>query len=332
MDKPTYPELEHLYAQCISKADEYYKIFFEECHSIMLVVSPENGAILDANRAACGFYGYDKALLKQMTIGQINTLPPSEIQAAMRKVMGQERKAFIFQHRLADGQIKDVEVFSGPVMYEGQLALYSIIYDISERIQMQAQILREKQFSESLIHSLPGIMYMFDVRDRLVRWNQNFETVTGYLASEIQTMSPIDFIAPPDRDNVAQAVKEVYRSGQAHVEAALLTKTGHVIAHSFTGVRFISNQVSYLVGMGIDITQAKLAENQRLELIAQLQEALSQVKKLSGFLPICAACKKIRDDKGYWNQIEAYIRDRSEAEFSHSICPECARKLYPSMR
>jgi hypothetical protein len=62
---------------------------------------------------------------------------------------------------------------------------------------------------------------------------------------------------------------------------------------------------------------------------AELQQALSEVKTLSGFLPICASCKKIRDDRGYWNQIESYIRDRSDAEFSHSICPECAEHLYP---
>ncbi len=60
----------------------------------------------------------------------------------------------------------------------------------------------------------------------------------------------------------------------------------------------------------------------------KMREALSNVKILSGLLPICASCKKIRDDKGYWKQIEAYIRDHSEADFSHSICPECAKKLY----
>ncbi len=60
-----------------------------------------------------------------------------------------------------------------------------------------------------------------------------------------------------------------------------------------------------------------------------LTEALSQVKQLSGFLPICASCKKIRDDQGYWRQVEEYIREHSEAEFSHSICPECAKRLYP---
>ncbi len=77
------------------------------------------------------------------------------------------------------------------------------------------------------------------------------------------------------------------------------------------------------------LQERKQAEAQRELLIAQLREALSKVRMLSGFLPICASCKKIRDDKGYWNQIENYIREHSEAEFSHGICPECQEKFYP---
>ncbi len=65
------------------------------------------------------------------------------------------------------------------------------------------------------------------------------------------------------------------------------------------------------------------------EKTASLEKALTRVKTLSGLLPICASCKKIRDDQGYWNQIELYIKEHSMAEFSHSICPECAKKLYP---
>ncbi|NLN38689.1 MAG: sensor with HAMP domain protein, partial [Smithella sp.] len=61
----------------------------------------------------------------------------------------------------------------------------------------------------------------------------------------------------------------------------------------------------------------------------ELQKALSEIKELSGLLPICSSCKKIRNDNGYWEQIEGYIRDHSKAEFSHSICPDCAKKLYP---
>ncbi|MBW1782955.1 MAG: hypothetical protein JRL30_19710 [Deltaproteobacteria bacterium] len=63
-----------------------------------------------------------------------------------------------------------------------------------------------------------------------------------------------------------------------------------------------------------------------------LQKALNEIKVLRGILPICASCKKIRDDTGYWNQIESYIRDHSEADFSHGVCPECAKKLYPGVK
>ncbi|MCE5265782.1 MAG: hypothetical protein LLG97_19920 [Deltaproteobacteria bacterium] len=79
------------------------------------------------------------------------------------------------------------------------------------------------------------------------------------------------------------------------------------------------------------VAERKRAEEERERLISELQKALSTVKKLSGLLPICASCKKIRDDKGYWNQIESYIKENSEAEFSHGICPDCAKKLYPEL-
>jgi HAMP domain-containing protein len=78
-----------------------------------------------------------------------------------------------------------------------------------------------------------------------------------------------------------------------------------------------------------EITERNRIEQERERLITELQEALKKVKTLRGLLPICASCKKIRDDKGYWNQLEAFIRDRSDAEFSHAICPDCACKLYP---
>jgi PAS domain S-box-containing protein len=71
------------------------------------------------------------------------------------------------------------------------------------------------------------------------------------------------------------------------------------------------------------------AEEEKERIIIQLQEALARVKALSGLLPICASCKKIRDDDGYWYQVEVYIRDHAQVEFSHGICPECVKKLYP---
>ena len=78
-----------------------------------------------------------------------------------------------------------------------------------------------------------------------------------------------------------------------------------------------------------DITERKKTEQEKEGLIVELQKALVTIKKLHGILPICSSCKKIRDDKGSWNQLETYIREHSEAEFSHGLCPDCAKRLYP---
>lgn len=80
-----------------------------------------------------------------------------------------------------------------------------------------------------------------------------------------------------------------------------------------------------------DITERKEAEREREKLITELREALAQVKKLSGLLPICSNCKKIRDDQGYWQALDTYVHDHSEAQVSHSICPDCLTKLYPDL-
>ncbi len=78
-----------------------------------------------------------------------------------------------------------------------------------------------------------------------------------------------------------------------------------------------------------DISEQTRREQERETLITRLRAALAQARVLGGLLPICASCKKIRDDRGYWNQIETYIRERSDADFTHGICPECAEELYP---
>ncbi|SHI57683.1 hypothetical protein SAMN02745216_00187 [Desulfatibacillum alkenivorans DSM 16219] len=105
-----------------------------------------------------------------------------------------------------------------------------------------------------------------------------------------------------------------------------------------TAVFFVSangffRRLKELVGAVVE--QRQEMQEQAEELIrmnSELESALSEVKTLSGLLPICSHCKKIRDDKGYWNQIEVYIQDHSEADFSHSICPDCAKKIYPQMK
>jgi hypothetical protein len=81
----------------------------------------------------------------------------------------------------------------------------------------------------------------------------------------------------------------------------------------------------------VEIERRKVAERERDETIRELRQALSEVKTLRGLLPICARCKRIRDDKGYWNLIEAYLKAHTDVEFTHGICPDCAKELYPDL-
>jgi hypothetical protein len=78
-----------------------------------------------------------------------------------------------------------------------------------------------------------------------------------------------------------------------------------------------------------DISDIKQIESTREKLISELQEALATIKTLHGILPICSSCKKIRDDKGFWKQLESYISEHTDAQFSHGLCMECAKKLFP---
>jgi hypothetical protein len=104
------------------------------------------------------------------------------------------------------------------------------------------------------------------------------------------------------------------------------------VRHILVRTRVIQDNSGCLVrlyGANQDITEQKLAEEERERLILELREALSQIKTLSGLLPICSSCKKIRNELGNWEVMEMYIRDHSEADFSHGLCPECAQQLYP---
>ncbi len=94
----------------------------------------------------------------------------------------------------------------------------------------------------------------------------------------------------------------------------------------------VTNEKGNIVGVMasfVDVTRRKQTEMEREDLIHQLQAALAKIKTLRGLVPICASCKKVRDDRGFWHQVEVYVRDHSAAQFSHSICPDCARILYP---
>jgi len=104
---------------------------------------------------------------------------------------------------------------------------------------------------------------------------------------------------------------------------------GKEFPHYFVEVWNLLMHLGFFSVYAVVLSIVKADTDERELLLEKLQKALGEVKQLSGFLPICASCKRIRDDAGYWNQIETYISAHSEAQFSHGICPECIKKLYP---
>ncbi|MGA9979607.1 MAG: MASE1 domain-containing protein [Candidatus Sulfotelmatobacter sp.] len=160
----------------------------------------------------------------------------------------------------------------------------------------------------------------------------------GVVRSEIKNY-PLEFLCIPSLIWVA------FRFGQREAATAMLLLSGIAIRGTLLGFgpfeqpthnasllllqAFMGVTSVMILALATVVSEHGRAESVRETLIVDLQEALNRIKTLKGLLPICAACKKIRDDKGYWNHIESYIRQHSEAEFTHSICPSCAQKLYP---
>jgi PAS domain S-box-containing protein len=118
-------------------SERRYKLLFHNYHTVMLLIDPLNGDIVDANPAACKFYGYTLEEIKAKKITEINTLPGFEVDAEMKKALDQSLNHFYFRHRLANGEEREVEVYSGPIELEGRSLLYSIIHDMTQRRQME---------------------------------------------------------------------------------------------------------------------------------------------------------------------------------------------------
>jgi PAS domain S-box-containing protein len=166
---------------------------------------------------------------------------------------------------------------------------------------------------------------------KIVSWNAGAGKLYGYTEAEA-VGQPLTMLMDPERATEWAALLE--RMGQggriSNLETTRRRKDGAKVEVSLS-ISQVRNSAGQIVGVSTiarDIAERKRAEREREHLVEELQKVLSEVKTLSGLLPICAHCKKIRDDKGYWNQIELYIRDHSSANFTHSVCPECSSRHY----
>ncbi len=152
--------------------------------------------------------------------------------------------------------------------------LYEMSTDISfaldnftreaQRAAAQALIVQERDFTQAALDSLPGLFYLIDQQGHFLRWNQTFERVSGYSATEIAAMQPLDFFGEADRGPIAAAIAQTYATGETLVEADFLAKDGSATPFLFTGNRFMLDQKLCLMGLAIDITQRRAA-NARID-------------------------------------------------------------------
>ena len=124
----------------LCESEERYRSLFKNNHAVMLLIDPKNAAIIDANPAACTYYGWSREELMKRRIDEINTLRRKEVAAEIQLARAEKRNHFFFKHRRADGTIRDVEVYSGPIILKGKAMLYSIVHDITDRKQAEEKL------------------------------------------------------------------------------------------------------------------------------------------------------------------------------------------------
>ncbi|HEV7502942.1 MAG TPA: PAS domain-containing protein, partial [Vicinamibacteria bacterium] len=184
-----------------TRGHDIHRQIFEKNLAVQLLIDPETGRIVEANPAACEFYGYSREELVSRSITDINSLPTSEVKAAMSLATGERQNTFVFQHRLASGAIRDVEVHSGPIEVDGRRLLYSIVHDVTDSHRTLSELHRTVSLLQSTLDSTTDGILAIDRKGRIVSYNQRFVQMWRI---------PLDVLEAGDDDKaVAYAVDQL---------------------------------------------------------------------------------------------------------------------------
>jgi PAS domain S-box-containing protein len=229
-----------------------------------------------------------------------------------------------------------IMLLSGRRIYEkgvGTERILLAIEDITDRRRAEEELKASETRYRRLFETAQDGILILDVDTGQINDVNPFLIDTlGYTHREFLEKKLWEIGAFEDDQACKTAFEELKRSGYIRYDdLPLKTKDGREISVEFVSSIYLVNHSQVIQCNIRDITDRKKADEERERLILELRDALNKVRTLHGMLPICASCKKIRNDKGYWEQIESYLEDHSEAEFTHGICPDCARALYPKL-
>lgn len=209
------------------------------------------------------------------------------------------------------------------------------------RKQTEKARLESKQRYERLVNTIPCALYDYirfaDGRNRFIYISPQCRQIFEQDADRIIDDSNLlwGMVHPEDVERLKQEDVAAHRTGELfQSEVRIVLPDGRIKwiqLTSMPGTHHVGSQVIWS-GVILDITERKQAKEEKNQWVSKPQLALAEIKTLKGIVPICSFCKKVRDDQGYWEQVEVYVKQHTQADFSHGICPECAQKHYPGMR
>ena len=279
----------------LERSEERLRLLFEYAPDAFFLHDLK-GTFVDGNRAAEKIVGYKREELIGKSFLELKLLPAHQIPKVMRSLtmnaVGKPAGPDEITLRRKDGSEVLLEVSSYPVRIEGQVLVLGTARDITEQKRAQEAILQEKAFADSVINSLPGVFYMFDEAGNYTWWNEHLEKITEYDSTEIQQIHPVDLFAEPDRGRIKEAIARVFTEGTASIEADLVSKSGRKTPYFLTGRRVERDGKAYIIGLGIDITERRQAQQILERLNANLESSVSELERsnqeLSDFAHITA--------------------------------------------
>lgn len=256
------------------RSEKRFRQFFKNITDYTCIVSSE-GTVLNINDSALEALGYEQNEL----VGQsLSTIFVPESYQKMKKLLdGWQKCTPIHNEEMAiitkSGKKRFVLLNVSEVGEEdgGIMHLAMMLTDITERKADEEAILKQEQFTETVINSLPGIFYLYDSDWRMVHWNRNHELLTGFSADELKGRMVLDWFSEDYKGTIASAIRKVFDEGEAMVEAPLLLSDGREVPYIFKGVRLVVAGEVYFMGMGIDISQRKANEDALLKSEQQLR-------------------------------------------------------------